>query len=159
MIALIVGLIQIFWIVYLFIAVAGIAIAVRSQKDETKKLRSGVVTFLWFAVLPAGLAANGFYNEWTMKQRNAAMNAQFTKRCTENARVTIKRVIENVDGVFIIKPRKVATSKDLQDQFWIGDPYGYSALEAEHPEILLSYGRFGRYKFVEFIHLQIFVTC
>ena len=137
MIALILGLIQVFWFVYLFIAIAGVATAVRSQKDETKKLRSGIVTFLWFAVLPAGLAANGFYNEWTMKQRNAVMNAQFTKRCTEDARITIKRVIENVDGVFIMKPRKKATSGDLQDQFWMGDPYGYAAQEVERPQTFL----------------------
>ena len=95
--------------------------------------------------------------------RNTAMNAQFEKRCKEDARVTIKRVIENVDGVFIMKPRKVATS-ELQDQFWMGDPYGYTMQEAERPQTLLyddlndSRGRpritaLSGYKFVELPNL------
>ena len=126
-------------------------------------MRSGVVTFVLFAILPAGIAGNGFYNEWTMKQRNAAMNAQFTKRCTEDARITIRRVIENVDGVFITKPRTPENMGSNNEQFAKGDWYGNSSDLFNEPGLLLegSWFKFdGRprekplpgFKFVEFVN-------
>ena len=57
------------------------------------------------------------------KYREAA-RAHFQKRCKENAGEKIHRTIEDVEGIFLAKPRKRPTELDLKDQHWMGDPYG-----------------------------------
>ena len=99
-------------------------ILIKVKEPKTKAIAAIAVVAL-FAIYPAKAFLAARSKEQMLIARNTAMNAQFEKRCKEDARVTIKRVIENVDGVFIMKPRKVATS-ELQDQFWMGDPYGYT---------------------------------
>jgi hypothetical protein len=76
------------------------------------------------------------------KYREAAW-AHFRKRCEDNARETIHRVIENVESIFLIRPRQPARESDLVDQFWMGDPYGYSSLEAMDPAGTYLYDRSG----------------
>jgi hypothetical protein len=76
------------------------------------------------------------------KYREAAW-AHFRKRCEDSARETINRAIENVESIFLIRPRQRARESDLVDQFWMGDPYGYSLLEAMDPAGTYLYDRSG----------------
>lgn len=67
--------------------------------------------------------------------RNEMIAERFKKLCREQAGDKIYRTVEGVEGFLIMRPRK--PTKDLQeylDQFWMGDPYGHSDLEAENPE-------------------------
>ncbi len=48
--------------------------------------------------------------------------AHFHQRC-ESAHVTYFKTVPPQDAVFIMKPAKRATSVELKDQFWMGDPY------------------------------------
>jgi hypothetical protein len=75
--------------------------------------------------------------------RNAAW-AHYRKRCTENARETVNRVVENVDSLFLIRPRQRPSEEDLADQSWMGDPYGYSSYEVNHPAATYLFDRSGK---------------
>ena len=57
------------------------------------------------------------------KYRDAAWS-HFRKRCNENAREKVYRAIENVEGIFLERPRSKPSESDLRDQYWMGDPYG-----------------------------------
>ncbi len=46
----------------------------------------------------------------------------FHKRC-ESAHVTYYKTVPPQDAIFIMKPAQSATSAQLKDQFWMGDPY------------------------------------
>lgn len=58
------------------------------------------------------------------KYREAAW-AHFRRRCVENAGERIFRTVEDVRGVFLLKPRRRPTEYELGDQFWADDPYGH----------------------------------
>ncbi|GHU07394.1 hypothetical protein AGMMS50225_04230 [Betaproteobacteria bacterium] len=48
----------------------------------------------------------------------------FHKKCAEDSGRFIYKPVETPqDSVYMMKPRKAATGKELQDQFWMGDPY------------------------------------
>ena len=150
MLSLIVELFQIAWTVF-YLAGGAILLAVLYFAPGWKrKLLGGAIVVSVLGALPLLSHNEAQQKEDALIARNKAMNAQFTKRCTENARISIKRTVENVDGIFLLKPRNVATSVELQDQFWMGDPYGYSSFEAKHPYIFLSYANRGRFAFVEY---------
>ena len=127
---------RLFWTGYGLIFFSLLAAVVAFAPSRRAKI-VGVLMLVLLAAWPVSLYLEAKREEARLIARNRAMNAQFEKRCKENARVTIKRVVENVDGVFIMKPRKVATGIELQDQFWTGDPYGYSTPEVERPRQLL----------------------
>lgn len=81
------------------------------------------------AVLTLGLVVwwgYGNYQErkvWEARQAYfKAAWAHFHKRC-ESAHVTYYKAVPPQDGVFIMKPANTATSAQLKDQFWMGDPY------------------------------------
>lgn len=61
------------------------------------------------------------------KRYREAAWAHFQKRCKENAGEKIYRVVENVDGLLLLKPRKRPTDQEFRDQYWMGDPYGHDA--------------------------------
>jgi hypothetical protein len=77
------------------------------------------------------------------KYREAAW-AHFRKRCKEDAHEAIVRVIENVEAIYLLKPRRRAKEAELVDQYWLGDPYGYSSYEALNPAGAYLYGRTGK---------------
>lgn len=77
------------------------------------------------------------------KYREAAW-AHFRKRCQENSGETIYRVIENVEAIFLMKLREKPTERDLGNQYWMGDPYGYSSYEANHPIATYLFDRSGK---------------
>jgi hypothetical protein len=70
--------------------------------------------------------------------------AHFRKRCKEDAKETINRIIENVEAIFLIKPREKPSERDLANQYWMGDPYGYSSYEANHPVGTYLFDRSGK---------------
>jgi len=57
------------------------------------------------------------------KYREAAWS-HFRKLCNENAGEKIYRTVENVEGIFLERPRTKPSEFDLRDQHWMGDPYG-----------------------------------
>jgi hypothetical protein len=60
---------------------------------------------------------------------------RFLELCKEKAGEKIYKVVEDVEGFLILKPRQPTRHlKEYQDQYWMGDPYGHSDLEAEKPE-------------------------
>jgi hypothetical protein len=66
---------------------------------------------------------------------NNMIAERFMKLCRENAGDKIYKTVDGVRGFLIMRPRQ--PTKDLQeylDQYWMGDPYGHSDLEAEKPE-------------------------
>lgn len=84
------------------------------------------------------------YADWQARRYRDAAYAHFMKRCNEDAREEIYKVVENVEGIFIAKPRAEATDADLRNQYWMGDPYGYSPLEAKHPASTYLHRRSGK---------------
>ncbi|HSG76598.1 MAG TPA: hypothetical protein VLA30_10735 [Burkholderiales bacterium] len=70
--------------------------------------------------------------------------AHFRKRCKEDSRETIHRVVENVEAIFLIRMREKPTDRELGDQYWMGDPYGYSSYEANHPIATYLFDRTGK---------------
>jgi hypothetical protein len=144
-----VDLLKLFWTGYGLIFLCVLAAVIAFAPSRETKI-GGTLVLLLMAAWPVWLYLEAKQQEARLIKRNQAMWAHFEKRCKEDARITIKRVVENVDGVLIMKPRKVATEAELQDQFWMGDPYGYSRSEAARPNILLSYADRGRYSFIEY---------
>jgi len=89
------------------------------------------------------VAQSGRAQAQSDKYRQAAW-AHFHKRCNENARERVNRVVENVEAIFLLRPRQKASERQLGDQFWMGDPYGYSTYEALNPPGAYLYGRSGK---------------
>lgn len=55
--------------------------------------------------------------------RSAAWD-HFRGRCALGAGEKILRTVDGVEGIFLARPRKQPSEKDLRDQYWMGDPYG-----------------------------------
>lgn len=72
-----------------------------------------------------------------VRDTRAAAEAHFRKMCETKAGEWIYRTEKDVDGFLLMKPRQLATTSELQDQFWMGDPYGYSPLETT-PTVYLT---------------------
>ena len=69
--------------------------------------------------------------------RNRMIAQRFERLCREKAGEKIYQVVENVDGFLILRPRKPTNHlEEYHDQYWMGDPYGHSELEAENPEAM-----------------------
>jgi hypothetical protein len=68
------------------------------------------------------------------QERNRIIGERFQTLCKEKAGDRIVRTVEGVEGFFLMRPRKLTKDhKEYLDQFWMGDPYGHSDLEAKHP--------------------------
>jgi len=62
--------------------------------------------------------------------------AYFRKKCAEDSgRFIYKAVTEPQESVLMMKPRRKPTEQELNDQFWMGDPYGW-ARTVNRPELL-----------------------
>jgi hypothetical protein len=57
----------------------------------------------------------------------------FDALCKAEAGEFIYKVVENVEGVYQIRPRKRASSNALRDRYVMEDPYGYTEREALQP--------------------------
>ncbi|MBL8379470.1 MAG: hypothetical protein JNM79_16495 [Burkholderiales bacterium] len=87
------------------------------------KLIALVLVLGAFAYLPVTkhIEARDRANAW--KAKYEAVMAMFQKRC-ESAGEKITRVVENVEGIMILKPRPAKWN--LEDQFELNDPYAGS---------------------------------
>lgn len=127
-------------ILYARLAGAALIAALRWPRTGLRKITVAVILVAVFGVLSAVAVQGALAQERAgagtrsdkQEYREAAWT-HFRKRCTEDARETINRVVENVEAIFLIKPRREASELELGDQFWMGDPYGYSSYEASNP--------------------------
>jgi hypothetical protein len=109
--------------------------------------KKAVPRVCWAALV---VALFGYYpvkNEYKAlqyKRYKEAAASHFKKRCSNDAGERITQVIQNVDGIFLEKPRVQADDASLRDQYWMGDPYGYSLYEAIDPAGAYLYDRSGK---------------
>jgi hypothetical protein len=65
------------------------------------------------------------------RDTRAAAEAHFRKMCETKAGEWMYSRPETVNGVVLLRPRSKASDRDLRDQHWTGDPYGYSPFEVD----------------------------
>ncbi len=148
---------------YWALGLAILLLAFRLPKTGRGKLAltavvAGAVLYpFWLRPVVKARESNAEYS-----RRLATASAHFEMRC-KSAGETIKRKVENVDGVVWMKWRKEGTAADDYDQFELNDPYGRDCRGEGCIEELLRLapqgGRFeeeiarrkGRFRFVESI--------
>jgi hypothetical protein len=111
------------------------------------RCRSWTGRAVWAAIIVALFSAYPAHREYEVnqyKREKDAVLAHFKKRCTELAGEKIERVVENVQGLYLERPRGKVSEESLRDQFWMGDPYGYSDYEAANPTATYLYDRSGK---------------
>lgn len=59
----------------------------------------------------------------------------FDALCKAEAGEFIYKTVENVDGIYQIRPRNIASDYALRDRYVMEDPYGYTDQEASDPEL------------------------
>ena len=62
----------------------------------------------------------------------------FKKQCDEKSGEKILKTFDGVKSVLAIKPLPPASEKDLQDQFWLGNPYSDATPWAKRAELAAS---------------------
>lgn len=122
----------------LFLVSAGLVVwLVRSWQGKATALAIVSVAFAYPLI-------TGQQEEKQRVAHNEMIAERFRKLCREQAGDKIYKTVEGVEGFLIMRPRK--PTKDHQeylDQFWMGDPYGHSDLEAEKPEYVFLSDRPG----------------
>lgn len=97
-----------------------------STAADPRAKRTRLIVVLLFALPAVGLlVSNDVMEKRHAAERKAyvqAAYAHFKQRC-ESAHITYYKQVPPQDGVFIMKPGTKATSEQLKDQFWMGDPY------------------------------------
>ncbi|MBL8379471.1 MAG: hypothetical protein JNM79_16500 [Burkholderiales bacterium] len=135
--SIILDLFRLAWAIYWLVGAALLAWVVwRAPKPWQKATGAALVLFV-FGYFPVKWGIEDKARREALIARNNAIKVHFEKRCKEDARITIHRVVEHTDGILVMRPRKRATDRELEDQYWMGDPYGYSESEAERPQSLL----------------------
>ncbi len=89
-----------------------------------RRLRSSILGLITLALV-AWWGYDSYQERQAWEVRQAYIKAawdHFHKRC-ESAHVTYYKSVPPQDAVFIMKPAEQATSAQLKDQFWMGDPY------------------------------------
>jgi hypothetical protein len=74
--------------------------------------------------LPDSVPKASYYPWWLGSKR------YFEFLCKHEAGEWVFRTVDDVDGVFQMRPRPKATSADFEDKFSMEDPYGYTGWEA-----------------------------
>lgn len=92
--------------------------------------------------LPDSVPTASYYPWWLGRDR------YFEFLCKHEAGEWIFRKVENVEGVFQMRPRRVATSEEFEDRFTMEDPYGYIHGEAEPVLQFVAYP-FTSYRYLE----------
>lgn len=133
----------------LYFAVASGALywAYRRRPSVRAKAISVVAALALLGIPPGSYALRAMEQQRSraefQKYREAAW-AHFRKRCKEEAGAKIYRVASNVEAIFLAKPRSRAKEAELRDQFWMGDPYGYSNFEGLFPIRTYLFDRSGK---------------
>jgi hypothetical protein len=73
----------------------------------------------------------------------------FDALCKAEAGEFIYRTIDNVEGVYQIRPRRPVGLEVLMDRYVLEDPYGYTSWEAEDPRTLFVDPPYRQYSFIE----------
>jgi hypothetical protein len=73
----------------------------------------------------------------------------FQALCKAEAGEFIYRTVENVEGLYQIRPRIEATSNEIGDRLVLEDPYGHTDVEARRSQIYFLQPPFGKYQFFE----------
>jgi len=73
----------------------------------------------------------------------------FDHLCKTEAGEFIYKTVENVEGLYMMRPRKVATDYELEHLYVLEDPYGDVMGERGHPQDYLVQPPFGLYQFLE----------
>ena len=123
---------------YWGVAALALGVILWKVRPMRRKLIWACVVAVAFGILPG----TAYFEASRSAEFRKAASARYQQLCKERAGEKIYKVIDNVDGVYLMRPRKVA-GKELYDQFWMGDPYGYSSLEAEVPGGTLTADRSG----------------
>jgi hypothetical protein len=112
---------------YLVLYLALIALVLwRAKGGATKAVWAGFITFLF--ALPVGFIAllanqsntkaTAQYSEYMAKYEPA--KAIFDKLCAEQSQPIIKRVVEDVEGILLLKLRPELNQNDDTNQMWAG---------------------------------------
>ena len=86
------------YVAYVLAAVGLVVFVIKKVDKRRDRILWSCIVVLAFAALPAYYFVPIKLEERRAIARNKAMRAHFEKRCAEDARITIKRVVENVDG-------------------------------------------------------------
>ncbi len=89
------------------------------------------------------LSADSGYRWWMTDKQ------YFDHLCATEAKKVIYRRVHDVEGVFQMRPRPVASDLELRDRYVMQDPYGYTLSEARRPGLAMLGP--GRYRFMEAI--------
>ncbi len=73
----------------------------------------------------------------------------FDHLCKTEAGEFIYRTVENVEGIYMMRPRKEATDEELEHLYALEDPYGYVLGEVDLPQDSYVQPAMGTYKFLE----------
>jgi hypothetical protein len=78
----------------------------------------------------------------------------FDALCKSEAGEFVYRTVENVEGVYQIRPRLKASTYELRDRHVMEDPYGYSNAEATEPHNHLVQPPIGKFHFLEIVDVR-----
>jgi hypothetical protein len=73
----------------------------------------------------------------------------FEHLCKTEAGEFIYKTVENVDGLYMLRPRNKATDYELEHLYALEDPYGAVDTGASKPQDYLVQPPFGQYEFLE----------
>jgi len=73
----------------------------------------------------------------------------FEHLCKTEAGEFIYRTVENVDGLYMMRPREQATDYELEHLYALEDPYGHAVGVRNHPEEYFVQPAIGKYNFLE----------
>ena len=73
----------------------------------------------------------------------------FAHLCKNEAGEFIYKTVENVEGIYMMRPRNEATDYELEHLYALEDPYGAVDTGATKPQDYLVQPPFGRYEFLE----------
>ena len=118
---------------YWGVAVLALGAILWKVRPTGRKVIWACAVVVAFGILPG----TAYFEASRRAEFRKVASARYQQLCNEKAGEKIYKVVDNVEGVYLMRPRKVA-GKELYDQFWMGDPYGYSALEARFPGTLTA---------------------
>jgi len=118
-------------IVYFLVSAAIVlTVAIVLWKFEAKKWLwlALPITIVAVAYLPVSAKLRAWWAEREFAEKSAAQIAHFEMRC-KSAGEFIQQTIQDVEGVFVIRPRVKPRDGHYQSQFDLWDPYGTSLFE------------------------------
>tara|TARA_R110002072_G_scaffold225304_1_gene382450 strand:+ start:390 stop:1301 length:912 start_codon:yes stop_codon:yes gene_type:complete len=98
--------------------------------------------------LPDELELDTFFKEgWFGVFGRTTSDEYFEHLCETEAGEFIYKTVDNVEGIYQMRPRKRASTQEFTDRYMMEDPYGYTDGEANEPEYI--YVNPEKYEFIE----------